>query len=459
MEPTKLKLMASVVIAILIIAALPFIGTTSMAQEDNEGLVIDFGYWDITWTEIEFRDGMNAITLLEEACAIHNYECIIRDGTVVSINGQESLVDRPWTLYTIQYGKWVEYEESPYEMNVSDYSILSWARAGSADELVDGVDATGFEYYGYGSNGRNSEGEMLRIVSLSPTITEMIAAVGGSELIVGTDYYSNYPETITEKQQSGEVAVIGGFTDPNYEKIVELGPDLVFCDESVGSHTHMADKLRKSGINCVVLYDTTGMNKVYDNLWITASALGYSEGGREAIESIESTLNTLTGIIGNRADVNTFISLSTNNMPYTSGGSTYISDVISTVKGKNVFEELEQTWVQINIEALGNAEPEVILLLSDTYVGTQEEYDNIINGLNSIWKSTPAYMNGEIYIFSGSASDLLSRSGPRLAEAAELIGKILHPDQFLNKDSSDIIPKFFGNDYQQYLKYQEEVFF
>lgn len=101
MEPTKVKLTASIIIAVLIIAALPFIGTTSMAEDDKEGLVIDFGYWDITWTETPLQDGMNGIELLEEVCSINNYELILSSdrSKVISINGQESLPDRPWTLF------------------------------------------------------------------------------------------------------------------------------------------------------------------------------------------------------------------------------------------------------------------------------------------------------------------------------------------------------------------------
>ena len=461
MEPTKVKLTASIIIAVLIIAALPFIGTTSMAEDDKEGLVIDFGYWDITWTETPLQDGMNGIELLEEVCSINNYELILSSdrSKVISINGQESLPDRPWTLFSLQEKQWVKVEASPLEVNVSDYTLLAWGRASDSEDLIPGVDATGFEYYGYGRNGASTvTGNQLRIVSLSPTITEMIVAAGGAELLVGTDLYSNYPDEIVEGQNSGDIEIVGGYTDPNYEKIVGLAPDLVFCDKGVGSHTHMADKLRKSGINCVVLYDTTGMDMVYNNLWIVSSALGYNETGNIVISYINNTIDTVTGIVGNEPDRKTFISLSTNNAPYTSGKSTYISDIISMVGGKNVFDDQSQTWVQVGIEAMHSKQPEVIILISETYVGTQEEYDKIISGLNDIWKDTPAYKNGEIYIFSGKAGDLLSRSGPRLGEATELIAKIIHPDQFIKKNSQDVVPKFFGDDYKQFLKYQYEVF-
>ena len=298
MEPTKVKLTASVVIAVLIVAALPFIGTTSMAEDDREGLVIDFGYWDINWTETPLQDGMNGIELLEEACSVNDYELIISGDKVISIDGQESLPDKPWTLYALQEKQWVKVEKSPLEVYVADYTLLAWARSSDSEDLIPGVDATGFEYYGYGKNGASAAtGNQLRIVSLSPTITEMIVAAGGAELLVGTDLYSNYPDEIVDKQNSGEIEVIGGYTDPNYEKIVGLAPDLVFCDKGVGSHTHMADKLRKSGINCVVLYDTTGMDMVYNNMWIVSSALGYSETGNKIINSINTTVDTITGIV------------------------------------------------------------------------------------------------------------------------------------------------------------------
>lgn len=462
MEPTKFKLLASIIIAVLIIAALPFIGTTSMAQDDSEGLVIDFGYWDASWTETPLTEGMNGIELLQQVCRTKEYSLVLNEteNAVIAINGQEGLPDRPWTLFVLADGAWQKITTSPTEVNVADYSVLTWARASSPDELTPGADASGFEYYGYGDGGKSPiTGSQLRIVSLSPTITEMIVAAGGLDLLVGTDLYSNYPDAVVDKQQQGEISITGGYTDPNYEKIVGLPPDIVFCDQGVGSHTHMADKLRKSGINCVMLYDTTGMDRVYDNLWITASALGYNQRGKEVIDSINATIDSITGIVGNSHDQDVFVTLSTNNAPFTSGKETYISDVIGLAGGNNVFDSLNQTWIQVGIEAMHSKQPEVIIIVSETYVGSEEEYQKIINGLGNIWKDTPASKNGEIYIFSGKAADLLSRSGPRLGEATELLAKVLHPANFLQKDPADVIPHFFGDDYQQYLQYQNEVFF
>ena len=53
----------------------------------------------------------------------------------------------------------------------------------------------------------------------------------------------------------------------------EIGPYVVICDGGTGEHVSIANKLRKSGVDCVVLYDATDVEKLYDNIWITASAL------------------------------------------------------------------------------------------------------------------------------------------------------------------------------------------
>ena len=79
MKSVKIKLLASFMCLILILAITPFMGLTTAAQDTRQGVMIDFGYWDVNWTEMSFTEEMNGIEALEAACHINDYEFVYLD--------------------------------------------------------------------------------------------------------------------------------------------------------------------------------------------------------------------------------------------------------------------------------------------------------------------------------------------------------------------------------------------
>lgn len=243
MKPLEIKMAVSAVLVVLAVSALPFVGLTAVAVNDSEGVVIDFGYWNVVWTHTSFDADTDGIEALEIACSMNGYELSFLDeqnSQVVSVDDQQNLLGKKWGMYVVEGGRWISAED-PRSVDASVQKLVCWARSADADEVVPGTDQSGFLYYGYAQDGLSlSTGERLRVVSLAPSITETLVAVGGLDMIVGTDAYSDYPESVAERQRSGTISYVGGFTDPNYEFIVRMNPDLVFCDGSAGEHMVMA---------------------------------------------------------------------------------------------------------------------------------------------------------------------------------------------------------------------------
>lgn len=453
--------MMSASLLVLIVVSVPLVGLTAEEVDGTSGVVIDFGYWDVTWTELVFQEDTDGFGALEMACDLNGYELVYRDTehtSVSSIDGQGNLVGMTWGMYILDDGSWSPVDD-PSDVDVSEVGIVCWARASGPEGVVPGSDGTGFSYYGYARDGISLKtGESLRIVTLAPSITETVCALGGMDLIVGTDVYSDHPSEIVERRGSGEIARIGGYTDPNYEWIIKLAPDIVFCDGGTGEHVSMADKLRKSGIDCVVLYDATDVEKLYDNLWIVASAMGMSSNANSVIAAERSTMDTITGIIGVQSERRVFVSLSISPSPWTSGSDTYMSDLIGRTGSVNIFDSQASSWFMVSKEQIYSKQPNVIIVIYDgREITTQEEYQSLLDSMDPVWKQTPAFRNGEVYIFSGDAADVLSRPGPRLSEAAELLAKAFFPGQFTDRDPLDILPKYLGDDYADYLRYQRSV--
>ncbi len=453
MRSVKLKLAGSAVLAVLILAALPLVGVTESSADSREGVVLDFGYWNVEWVEMPLAEGMDGDAVLDHACNLRGYEVVrLDDGSVYSVDGQSNLVGVKWGMYVLSDDVWVEAD--PSSIDAGDHRLIAWARTSGADAIIPGVDASGFGYYSYASEGKSLRtGKELRIVTLAPSVTETLCSVGGEDMIVGTDLYSDYPQSIVDGHDDGTIAITGGYTDPNFEWIVKLGPDIVFCDGSVGQHTSVADKLRKAGIDCVILYDATDVTAMYSNIWIAASAIGLTENANGVIHSIRSTMDAVSGIAGD-TNKRVMAALSSDPSPWTSGANTFMSDIIANAGGRNVFESQSSGWFMVSKEQIYAKQPQVIVIISSTPVTTESEYRSVLDSLDPLWKATPAYENGNVYVLSGEAGDILQRPGPRLAEAAELICKMLNPDAFTDYDPLDVIPRYIGDDYREYLRYQ-----
>jgi iron complex transport system substrate-binding protein len=417
-------------------------------------MLIDFGYWDVKWTEMTFTEGMNGYDALNVVCEMNGYEVVYNDdGTVYSVNGQYALKDMPWLMYKIVDNEW-SLVEDPATLVTKDEAVLCWARAASAEDVVSASDSTEHLYFGYASNGISKKtGQSIKVITLAPSITEMVCAVGGLDHIIGTDVYSDYPKEIVDRKNQGLIADAGGYMDPSYELIVKLNPDLVFCDGSVGQQVTIADKLRKSGISCCVLFDSTDIDALYTNTWMVASSLGFPDAGSAEINRVNNIIEDVSGIAG-VTNTRTFIAMSVDPSPWTAGNSTYINDIVIRDGGINVFNDFP-SWFMVSKEQIYAKQPSVMIIMMAEKITTEEQYQALLNSMDSVWKETPAYQDGRIYVFTGEANDVLSRPGPRLSEAAELIAKVLNPVAFHDEDVTDILPKYVHDNYRDFLKYQE----
>lgn len=449
---TSLKLGISCTIIVAVLCIIPFIGLTVDSADDNEGVMIDYGQYEVDWVRLNLADGMNGIEALQEACDVKGYEYRLdRSGTdVVSVNNVDNKITSTWKLFVLRGSSWEEVED-PSGFDVGDEKLISWALTSDGTGMMPAVDATGYTYYSYADGGNNRYGSQLRILTLAPSVTETVCAVGGEGYIVGTDKYSDYPKSLAEKG----LPTVGGYTDPNYELIVQEDPDIVFLDGSVGEHVTMSDKLRKSGIYCVVLNEVVSVEDLYKNLWICASAIGLSDNGNTYIRSLSLTIDTVCSI-ANIQSTKGFIALSTDESPYVAGERTYADSILESLGVTNIFSD-QNSWTMVDKEAIYIKQPDVIIVVyGDGEITSQSEYDDVLRSMSNMWKNTPAFKNKSIYLFSGDAADLLSRPGARLGAVYELLAKAISPQSFIEQDYWDRTYKYFGDDYAEYLKYQQE---
>ena len=412
-----------------------FAGTgTSASLYQSPGTVIDFGDRNTVWTELDLNEYSDPYDVLEAACSANYYDYLVDESsTIIMIDGIEADSTHSWDLWVVVLGEteWTKLSVM-YDADLSEYAVSSWAYTENGAEPTVGVDAAGNSIYGYA--------QASTTVALSPSITEIIGALGGVNTLVGTDKYSNYPEEVVELQESGDIAIVGDYTTPVYENIVKTDPDIVYCDSSQYNHITMNSTLRNANIVSILLYDGTGFDTILDNIYIVGLTMGYNWAAESLIEDMLACMDEI-------ADESMFsesimAALSPDAATWVAGTYTYVDDVINEISCTNVFSGYVG-WVHINPEMIALLNPSYIVIITSSFSATQEDYDQILSILSSEWKSTDAYKNGHIYVICESAADMAQRAGPRNVQLMELMSVIVNSD-------SDI-PNYFGDNYRDYL--------
>lgn len=447
----SMKIMITVVI--LLMGSIVTIVVHSVGSDSSvyqaEGILIDIGDYKTYWTDIRYSENTeDPRGLLEKACEIRGYACSFdaEKLTSVTIDGidYENTTERSWNLWYIEKGGFEYTLSQTYSIRASDYTIVTWGYTGADDVPSVAVDATANCIYGYTKPSTT--------VTLSPVCSELVGSMKATSTIVGTDESSNYPTAIINGKMNKTISVVGTYTDPSYESIMSLSPNMVFCDGSQLSHKEMAKSLRNSSVNAVVIYNGEDFESIIKNIFVVGVSMGYELRAIDVINEISAAMETLRGMTAAYEGSNTMITLGSNPSPYVAASNTYVDDIVSSMNGYNVFSYLSG-WPQIVSEFIQLKNPNCIVVLDEGRY-KQDEYDLMLSTLSAEWKNTDAYRNGNIYMLCGSVSDMAQRYGPRTIQLAELMARMINPDAFTDGIT---LPKSIGADYQDYLTITKEM--
>lgn len=258
-----------------------------------------------------------------------------------------------------------------------------------------------------------------KIVSLAPSNTEILYAIGAGSQVVARDAFSDYPEVAKQVQDIG-----GGWGDFNTEAILALAPDLVLAAEI--NPAEQAKAMQDLGLNVYYLSNPKSLDGMYDNLRTVALLTGHEAETETLIESLKSRVAAVdTKIAGETGKPVVFYELDGTdpNAPWTSGPGTFVDLLVSKAGGTNLGNLLESPWAQISVENLVTEDPDVIVLGDAVWGGVTPEAVAARAG----WESLSAVKNDKIFPFD---DNLISRPGPRMVDGLEQLAKLLHPELF-----------------------------
>lgn len=267
------------------------------------------------------------------------------------------------------------------------------------------------------ASGAGGEEPPKRIVSMAPSVTETLFALGLGERVVGVTDFCEYPPAVEKK------ARIGGFLNPDVERILALRPDLVVTLPNEAAEA----KLRGHGVPMVVT-PTDSIKQVLEAFVIIGCATGREERAKELADGITTKLERVKKLLKDAPKPRVLFVVERDPI-FAAGKGSFLDELVRVCGGKNVLGNSKLPFPQVGMESVLSLSPEVII---DSTVVSRATKKAIKERMESWakWKDIPAVRDGRVHVLK-SSRDIVP--GPRLAEAIDDLVKIIHPEVKLEK--------------------------
>jgi len=240
-----------------------------------------------------------------------------------------------------------------------------------------------------------------RLVTLAPSLTELVYAAGAGDTLVGVSAYSDYPPPALDLPIIGDAFVV------DQEHLAVLRPDLLLVWQS-GTPAHVVDELRRVGYNVEVIR-TRSLGDVASALRRIGELTGHDNSAMQVATLFEENLQSIRKKFADLEDVRVFYQVSRRPL-FTVNGEHYVSELIDLCGGSNVFADLNDLAPTVDVEAVVERDPELMLASSDAGEDAFGE-----------WRRWPHIAANRYQNHFLMPADSIGRATPRLAAAAEAV--------------------------------------
>jgi len=256
-----------------------------------------------------------------------------------------------------------------------------------------------------------------RIISLAPSITEILFALGLNEEIAAVTNYCDYPKAVLNKPR------IGGYINPSIEKIVSLKPDLIIATRD-DNRWETNQRLSDLGFS-VYLINPKSFYGVTRSIHHIGVVVGREEESKKILINMTSKKEEIAARTKSLPKPKVFFQIGYAPI-MTVGKETLADDLIRLAGGRSISENESVNYPLYNIETILSKAPEIIIMSS---MDSKKDYLNLIKMWQS-WKDLPAVKMNAIYVVE---SNLVDRPTPRVVEGLEAMARMIHPEAFGKK--------------------------
>ncbi|WP_105985751.1 ABC transporter substrate-binding protein [Staphylococcus chromogenes] len=245
-----------------------------------------------------------------------------------------------------------------------------------------------------------------RIISLIPSNTEVLYELGLGDHVVGVSTVDDYPKEVRHKTQFDAMKL-------NKEALIKAQPDLILAHESQkASQEKVLKSLENSGIKVVYVKDAQSLNEMYQSFEQIGQATNKEKEAQTLVKETKANVEKVINKAKSRKEQpKVFIEIASEPEIYTVGKQTFMNDMLTKLKAKNVFDD-QKGWPTVSKEDIIKKNPDVMLTTSGI---SSKEYQSLVQqrsgfeDINAVKKQRVEALN----------DDLLSRPGPRIDEAME----------------------------------------
>lgn len=258
-----------------------------------------------------------------------------------------------------------------------------------------------------------------KIISLGATDSEILAALGVGDRVIGVDAYTDYPPAMATKPRVSDQNGL-----PVVEQIVALKPDLVL---GYGGEVGQYERQLLQAHLTVVDLPATDLNGSLNEMLLVGQLVHAEPAAHTLVSGLRARIAAVQNKVKGQPAVSVYMEVDDSNLsaPYVFGGGSFGNDLITDAGGSNIFggDTTNSGYPTESAEAIIKANPAVIILTEDPHYGG----DPSKVGQRPGWSAIDAVKNGRVYQMN---PDLFQRPGPRMVDGLEQLAKLLHPSLF-----------------------------
>ena len=253
-----------------------------------------------------------------------------------------------------------------------------------------------------------------RIVSLTPSVTETLFALGAGEQLVGICTFCDFPREVERIDR------IGSYIAPNVEAIVAKAPEVVIGVPP--NNPEAVEALRRAGLRVVIVQVDT-IEQIDAAMRTIAREAGRETEGEALLADVQRQMAAVRARLDGAPQRRVLMVVGQNPL-IAVGSGIFLNELITQAHGVNIAAETNQQWPRLSLEVAVAKQPDVII---DGSMGSEEKDETQLFGVWRNFPELPAVRNNRLY---GRRSYTLLRPGPRLAEGFEEIARLIHPERF-----------------------------
>lgn len=257
-----------------------------------------------------------------------------------------------------------------------------------------------------------------RIISMAPSITEILFALGAGDRVAGVTNFCDWPPEAKDKPK------VGDFSKHSMEMIISLSPDLVIAT-SDAPNPKLLDDLKLHNLPYFVV-GSFSLDGIVKEIKAIGEVIGEREKAAALAINLETRINQVAEKVKSAKPVRTVLVLERNPL-ITAGPGTFIDDIIRAAGGVNIASDSLVKYPKYSIERLIYDSPEVLIDSARMNLKNRKEHDIATIDFWQKYDAIPAVQNGRIITIN---PDIIVRPGPRLVDGFEELARALHPELF-----------------------------